>query len=231
MRFDSYSHVLQHKMTGAYPAIHDDIFALIEKNVKGNTDNQAGEVNILDIGCCHGLLSVRIAEQIPFASVYGIDADNRYIKNAITERASKQVPNCVETIPNVKYQQFTLDGSEESLGNFAYLLKEQHVQYVVARRVFPEIWEAAKKYNIMSRVDGDMLPARHANAYVGCLANMMNDMNIAVFIEGRKPTKNPVNELSSIEDEVSLFQRATGAKWRITDSLKECRFLTPVIYS
>lgn len=235
MRFDSYAHVLNFKMTGTtFPAIHDDIFTMVCRNMPDDPQEQH-EQNvapkgphrvILDVGCCYGLLSARMALKMPSARIVGIDCDNRYIKDAIAEKPADGGMG-INTIPNVFYQQFKLDGSGMSLDNFRYLLKEKRIEYVVMRRVLPEIWETARQYNAHLPLEQEA----EANDYIGVIARMLHELKIGVFLEGRKAVKNPKNRLSDIESEVAAFQEATEGGWRVADHLKECRFLVPVIHS
>ena len=53
--FDDDKYLKQFKEDQIYPKIHDDIFYLAS-NTEGN--------NVLDIGCCYGLLSHRLSKKL-----------------------------------------------------------------------------------------------------------------------------------------------------------------------
>lgn len=115
MRFDDDKYVDNFMNYGEYPKIHDDIYYL-DKYVKG--------LPVLDIGCCKGLLSVRLAQSHDV--VVGIESNSSYFNKAIHH-------------DNVKYYHIKID--LDTLTDVAGVIKEHGIKCVFARRVFPEIYE------------------------------------------------------------------------------------------
>lgn len=223
MRFDSYDHVAAYAKDGSFPAIHDDIFMLIQRADTGDVPERGPHRTYLDLGCCYGLLTARIATQLPYARAVGIDSNPHYIRKAIAYYPEKPGYG-VQPIERVEYQQFRLDGSEQSLSNFQYLLREKHVDFVVARRVLPEIWESA--LTICKPSDQS-----RAMDYMQKLTDILWLQRVGVFLEGRKPTPKATNLLCSIEKETELFMLPSPVHprdaWIVKDTLGNCRYLVP----
>lgn len=123
MRFDSNEHVTAYYESGVFPKIHDDIFRMC-KHINGHGA-------VLDIGCCRGLLSVRLAGV--YEKVIGIDANAGYIESAI--RCDNVEYHCI------KICDCTLD----KIGEIA---SSERVFCAFARRVLPEIWDTGG-YNLV----------------------------------------------------------------------------------
>lgn len=116
MRFDDIAYVDEYKKSGKYPKIHDDIFSL---------DANIPVGNVIDLGCCTGLLSVRLAQRHNL--VIGIEPNKEYIKNAVPHE------RCV-------YMNFKIDYS--NLKKLEQVILENHITTIYARRVLPEICDA-----------------------------------------------------------------------------------------
>ena len=115
MRFSDYAYVEDYLEHGKYPKIHDGIFAL---------DRFIPRCNVLDLGCCTGLLSLRLADVHPL--VVGVEPSTTYISKA-PEKG------------NVRY--VVMGISSETLVSFGELISENRIEAVFARRVLPEISE------------------------------------------------------------------------------------------
>lgn len=115
MKFDDDNYVSEFYRNGNFPKIHDDIFFLAS-HVRGR--------NVLDLGCCKGLLSKRLSSINTF--VVGIDASKSYLDKAVKG-------------DNIKYVNTKV--TEETLPAIAGLIKEYGITVLVARRVIPELCE------------------------------------------------------------------------------------------
>lgn len=109
--FDDDKYIKQFKENQIYPKIHDDIFHLAS-NTEGN--------NVLDIGCCYGLLSHRLSKKF---NVTGIEANEHYCEKAI-----------YNNIINMKI-------NYETLSEFKDILLDHKIDIVVCRRVIPELYD------------------------------------------------------------------------------------------
>jgi tRNA G46 methylase TrmB len=90
MRFDSYDHVAAYAKDGSFPAIHDDIFMLIQRADTSEVPERGTHRTYLDLGCCYGLLTARIATKLPYAHAIGIDSNPHYIRKAIDHYSRNQ---------------------------------------------------------------------------------------------------------------------------------------------
>ena len=115
MRFDDLDYCVDLIERNQYPKIHDDIFLMCQ-GVKADT--------VLDLGCCHGLLSCRLATI--FDKVIGLEPSDKYIRNAIPR-------------DNVDYVRLGI--TMKTLGELKDVIAKNKVNLIVARRVIPEIWE------------------------------------------------------------------------------------------
>ena len=115
MRFDDDKYIEDFVKYGKYPKIHDDIYYL---------DQFIGNVPVLDIGCCKGVLSIRLAQKHDI--VVGIEVNPNYIKKAIHH-------------DNVNYYNLKIDF--KTLNDIAHIIKKHGIKCAFARRVFPEIYE------------------------------------------------------------------------------------------
>lgn len=99
---------------GQYPSIHDDIFALHEL---------VGATNVLDVGCCHGLLSHRLGTV--YDNVVGIEPSEEYCENLVHK-------------DNVTYYNFEI--CDENLFMLYVILRKHDIDGVFCRRVISEIY-------------------------------------------------------------------------------------------
>lgn len=116
MRFDDVEYITHYHKTGEYPKIHDDIFSM---------DKYVPVGNVMDLGCCTGLLSNRLAAKHNL--VVGIEANKKYLDNAVQKS-------------NVHYYNTKI--TQETLSDIEKLVKKHKINVVYARRVLPEICDA-----------------------------------------------------------------------------------------
>lgn len=116
MRFDDDKHLIEYYKYKQYPKIHDDIYNVSRKINPNN--------NVIDLGCCFGLLSDRLASH--FNKVIGIESNYSYLERAIKN-------------PKISY--FNLKVTDESIADFENLIKREYIKVLVARRVIPELYE------------------------------------------------------------------------------------------
>lgn len=115
MRFNDDKYVYDVLNYNKYPKIHDDIFYL---------SNFIDVDNVLDIGCCTGLLSHRLSNI--YKNVIGVEANKTFIDKAINK-------------DNVKY--INLKINNKNLSKLEDILISNNIEAVFARRVFPEIYD------------------------------------------------------------------------------------------
>ena len=181
-RFDEHVQAyIDHK---GFPNIHEPMFA----SIKRNTPEGA---RFLDLGCCQGLLAVQVAVKHA-GHVIGVDGSAGYIKNAIEH-------------PNVQYYLLKIDG-DEALCALQDIIMEHQVQFVIARRIMPEIVETA----------GIGLATK--------VARMFRTVGVGVFLEGRIDSKRAVNPLKNLAAETALF---TGERYRVLDERRGINYLVP----
>lgn len=116
MRFDDLEYVKQYNQNGKFPKIHDDIASL---------DKYIPEGVVLDLGCCTGLLSCRLAQK--HRAVIGIEPNKHYLENAVRKE-------------NVHYVNMKI--CEETMQRLKEIVREHNITCVYARRVLPEICDA-----------------------------------------------------------------------------------------
>lgn len=109
--YSDLKYINDYKSYGKYPKIHDDISYLV-CDTKGN--------NVIDIGCCYGLLSDRLSKKF---NVIGIEQNTYYCENAI-----------YKNVINMSITKDTLD----KLKN---ILIDNEIDIVVCRRVVPELYD------------------------------------------------------------------------------------------
>lgn len=122
MKFDDERHVKNHKESGIYPKIHDNIFsAAVKHAVKGEA--------IIELGACLGLLSHRLIQSGITRKVLAVEPNLKYIKRGLTHKGIIHIHAGV---------------SDLNLG-MTNLFDAYEAKTLVARRVFPEI---AERYSI-----------------------------------------------------------------------------------
>lgn len=115
MRYNDGDYIRRYKEFGEFPHIHDDIFA-ISRSLIGQ--------NVIDLGCCTGLLTLRLATRNNL--VIGVEANAAFLDECISAS-------------NVKYRNIRV--SADTLQDFAGLVDKYHIQTIYARRVLPELQE------------------------------------------------------------------------------------------
>lgn len=113
MRFDDDKYIQDVINYNKYPKIHDDIFYL-SKYVDAE--------NVLDLGCCTGLLSHRLSNI--YNNVVGVEANKSFLNKAIAK-------------DNVKYINLKINSS--NLNRLREIMLLNNIDAVFARRVFPEL--------------------------------------------------------------------------------------------
>lgn len=116
MKYDDVQYLKDYYEQRKFPRIHDDIYSMAEYCDK--------DCNVLDLGCCFGLLSVRLSSV--FNKVVGIESSRRYLQSAIEK-------------DNVIYYLLKVDFS--TIDRIKEILLDNDIKIVFARRVFPEIVE------------------------------------------------------------------------------------------
>lgn len=116
MRFDDLQYVNEYNQNGKFPKIHDDIASLDEYVPAGV---------VLDLGCCTGLLSCRLAQK--HKTVIGIEPNKQYLAHAVHK-------------DNVNYVNMKI--CEETMQQLKEIITKYNVTCVYARRVLPEICDA-----------------------------------------------------------------------------------------
>ena len=115
MRFDDDGYLKQYYQSHVYPKIHDDIFEL---------HRYIPVKNVIDLGCCTGLLSRRLADKYDF--VLGIEINKKYLDKAVKAH-------------NIKYLNFGIQN--DTLIDLNDAIKKYGIRAIFARRVIPEIYE------------------------------------------------------------------------------------------
>lgn len=114
MMYDDLEYIKDLRENGKYPKIHDNIFSL-NKYVPVD--------NVLDLGCCHGLLSHRLGQV--YKEVVGIEPNKRYCEN-------------LQYKENVHYYNFRLD--KKNIRLFNKVLQKHNIQGIFCRRVLSEVY-------------------------------------------------------------------------------------------
>lgn len=117
--YDDYKYLEEFK-SGNYPKIHDDIFHLA---------CLTPAKNVLDLGCCYGLLSDRLSKH--FSKVVGVEGNKHYCERAI-----------YDNIINLRIQ-------ESSLEQLKTIITDNNVDMVIGRRVLPELYDTGGESLLM----------------------------------------------------------------------------------
>lgn len=116
MRFNDDKYLIEYYKYNQYPKIHDDIYNLSKKIDRNN--------NVIDLGCCYGLLSNRLSEY--FNKVIGIDSNISYLEKAIKNK-------------NITY--FNLKITSNNLFELENIIRKEKITCLIARRIIPELYE------------------------------------------------------------------------------------------
>jgi hypothetical protein len=176
-RFDSHEYLIEWRDEGRYPAIHDAIFtAAHEHTVKGEV--------IIDLGASTGLLSRRLSEHgrtvVPVephgpsrarGAAYGTWGTMRVHANPISAAAG------VEPL--------------------RALLEDEVPSAIVARRVFPEIYEST-----------ELVRPGMWQAFLDVLEESSVTL---IVLEGRKYSARTTHPLGHVDREIA----ALGPDWRV----------------
>ncbi len=118
-RFNDLQRVAHFKSTGRFPSIHDDIIHAV-KEYTGDSKR------CLDVGCCFGLLSARLVLECGKERIVGLEGNRTYLQNAIQ-------------LPQISYQSAYI--TKANLWAVSKLIASNRLNLVIARRVFPEIYD------------------------------------------------------------------------------------------
>lgn len=121
MRFDDPAYVADWLNRDRYPRIHDHVTASVLGNVPSGS-------TILDLGSCTGLLSRRL-------SGHGY-------RMVAVERPGPALDLGVQTGVYDPIDVVPLRVKAGTLPDLAALVEDRQVEWIVARRVFPELWDA-----------------------------------------------------------------------------------------
>lgn len=185
MRFDAPEHVRTWQKFSRYPDIHHDIVGWTRITVAPS------DGTVLDLCSSSGLLGRQLA-------------DCGYIVTAVQEpNAAVQLGLDAGVYRGIPLLHARIDG--EALPAFLHWVGEQQVETVVARRAFPELWDALG-------ADGFAELAR------GLVAAGVE----TIVLEGRAPTRKAVHPLASADAEVDAL---TPHGWRTSEGGKVVRVL------
>jgi len=116
-RFDSIEYLKAFQVSGRFPAIHDDIFALIISEGHG--------CRFLDLCCSTGLLAQRLMKFGGAMFAMGVDGDERAIKAGVEHGV---------TVPMA-----LLNIGPDTLPELTQIIGANGISAVVARRCLPEL--------------------------------------------------------------------------------------------
>lgn len=121
MKYDAQEYVDAFHQEGKYPKIHDNIFDVCKQFIPTDT-------NVMDLGACTGLLSMRLIQQGVARKVVGLEPNKKSLSRAVKH-------------PDITYYNVGVTG--ETIPRMRSVFHNYGVQAIVARRVFPEIVEHA----------------------------------------------------------------------------------------
>ena len=113
MGFADDQYIKEYKEQHKYPKIHDEIYSL-HKHIDCK--------NIMDLGCCTGLLTTHLSETYP--ELVGIEPNKNYLKKAPRK-------------DNITYYNFPI--KHETLPLLQQIIRKHHIDTIFGRRVMPEI--------------------------------------------------------------------------------------------
>lgn len=133
MRFDATEYVDTWKATGRFPAIHDRITALVREEVSPS------EGTVLDLCASTGLLGRRLA-------------DCGYTVTAVQEPGPATMTGVAAGVYD-PVDLLALRIAPDTVGEFLRHVEDHEVRTIVARRCFPELWEALSdvEFGVMAR--------------------------------------------------------------------------------
>ncbi|ALY09535.1 methyltransferase [Arthrobacter phage Salgado] len=176
-RFDSEEYLREWQDHGTYPAIHDAIFAAVE-------DHTGHGEKVIDLGACTGLLTQRmIAHGLRVVPVepHG------------PSRARGAVYGAWEGL-EVHAQPISASAGIEP---FRALLEDERPTVLVARRVFPEIYEST-----------ELVRTGMWQTFLDVLHESTVEL---IILEGRKFSSRTTHPLGHVDREIV----ALGDHWRV----------------
>ena len=187
-------------LNGALPKIHDDMGVIMDRVPA------AERKGALDLGACHGLLSIR-AKRMGWTHVHGIDIDPR----------SVELYNKHLKMDGVKLTAEKIDCRSP---DFPAWLKQtcSGIDTIIARRIFSELFSTtygkAGKEEIVWRDAGN----KFGQAALGAGIKR-------IIVEGRRwaSYKTHANPVYRVDVEID----ALGAGWKEVERFKECAILVP----
>lgn len=175
MRYDSAEHLKAWQADGTFPKIHEAIANVALTELTGR--------RVLDLGCSYGLLGARLRKWGVATEAVGIDVD----ENVIAAAQAAGVP--------VGFNHLRLERA--SFPEALAIVKAQHLDVVIARRIMPELF-------------GKDLEAGKLFAHLLARAGVKE-----MIIEGRINTLSATNPLKSIDQEVEMVSVAYREKRRV----------------
>jgi len=189
VRFDAPEHVHLWQKTGQYPLIHDPIVDYVRGAVSPN------DGPILDLCSSTGLLGARLYEL--GYTVCAVQEPNGALQFGYKAGVYRGVPLLEARI------------DADSLPAFLHYVSEQDVETVVARRAFPELWDA-----LGGRTGFGLLAAGLQAAGVE-----------RIVLEGRAPTRKATHPLATAAAEAAAL---VGHGWRLAGTAGHVRELAAV---
>lgn len=183
MRYNDPKHIEQFKKAGEFPAIHDDIIYLIK-------ETKPEEGGVLDLGSSIGMLAKQLTDHFPF--VIGIEGNRNEHKTAQELETDKLI-----------FKNYYLN-SIEDLEKTGQLIIDHGIKTVVARRVFPEIYDKGGAELIQ---------------HIGYMFQKAGIERI--YLEGRKKDSRSKHPLKSADDEVTYLSE----HYVVTAVYNDCRCL------
>jgi len=184
--FGSRALVVDYLRTKTFPAIHDDILHAM----RGFPGGFAGR-NVIDLGACTGLLSLRLKAELEVGTVMGLEANVRDValfKGWLAEHGHP-----------VSVQHHMLDlWREETLRTFDFIVKSIDASVLVGRRIIPEVCTrptgTTKRPGMPAWVP-ELIRKTFRNAGLQYLV-----------LEGRMFSARSVNPVADIDREIDIFQ-------------------------
>lgn len=163
MKYDAQEYVDAFNQEGKYPRIHDNIFDVCKQFIPLNE-------NVMDLGACTGLLSMRLVQQGVARQVVGLEPNKNSLKRAVKH-------------PDIDYYNFGV--SLTDMSKVCRVLQNYQVGAVVARRVFPEIVEhagieAVKEFGRVASKYGVDLIVLEGRVQTKRATNMLNSADVEV---------------------------------------------------
>lgn len=204
--FADLAHVDRYLAEAKFPAIHDDM-AEIMKLVP-----ESERTGALDLGACHGLLSIR-AWMMGWDKVVGVDIDQRSV-----DIFDLHLKEC--TFDHVKMEQATINVLTPDFERWLMGMRNRGLDTIIARRILPELFVTT--FNARKNPD----TYKSAGRMFGQVAHSCGFRRI--IIEGRLwkgywnlKRGNPLYR-------IDLEMAALGPLWRCEVRYEECAIMVAV---